>query len=55
MSMLHYVYNVCHAIIIVLNAFYSRAAKEGLNISLMERLDKLYGDEITYMLQVQYR
>ena len=34
---------------------YSRAAKEGLNVSIMERLDKVYGDEITYMLQVQYR
>lgn len=34
---------------------FSRAAKEGLNISLMERLDKLYGDEIAFMLQVQYR
>ena len=37
------------------HVYYSRAAKEGLNVSLMERLDKLYGDEITYMLQVQYR
>ena len=38
-----------------ISTYYSRAAKEGLNVSLMERLDKLYGDEITYMLQVQYR
>ncbi len=32
-----------------------RAAKKGLSVTLMERLVKLYGDQITAMLTTQYR
>jgi ATP-dependent RNA/DNA helicase IGHMBP2 len=34
---------------------FSRAAKEGLEVTLMERLLKLHGDQAVRMLTVQYR
>ena len=37
------------------HCFAPRAAKGGLAVTLMERLLKLYGDDVMRMLTVQYR
>ena len=36
-------------------SYVCRAAREGLSVTMMERLVKLYGSEITTMLTMQYR
>lgn len=42
-------------LLLLLLFIFARAAKEGLSVTLMERLVKLYGSELTTTLTLQYR